>query len=187
MGASGSVVWVVAHPRLSGAELFELDETGPEITMRGWVVARVDGVGCAVSYQIDIDRQWVTRRARIRLDSEPDRTLEIDHDGRGTWTVNDVTRSDLAGCLDIDLGISPSTNTLPIRRLQLDVGQAESLDAVWVRFPDLTVDVLSQTYARQAESVYRYRSNSFQADLEVDERGVVVRYGEDLWQTVNGR
>lgn len=186
-GASGSVVWVVAHPQLSGAELFQLDDAGPEITMRGWVVARVDGVGCAVSYQIDIDQQWVTRRARIGLDSDPGRTLEIDHDGPATWWVNGVTRPDLDGCLDIDLGISPSTNTLPIRRLQLDVGQIESLDVVWVRFPDLTVDVLGQSYERRKESVYRYRSNSFQADLEVDERGVVVRYGDDLWQSVDGR
>lgn len=178
-------MWSVSHPSLTGSELFELDQAAEETTLLGWVVARVEGVGCAVSYEIVADRRWVTRRVRVRLDSEPRRTLELDHDGRGAWLVNGENRPDLSTCLDVDLGISPSTNTLPIRRLALEVGAAEALDAAWVRFPDLTVDVLSQRYERRGESVYRYSSDSFQRDLDVDERGVVRHYGDDLWQTVD--
>jgi hypothetical protein len=179
-------VWTVTHPQLSGTELVELDMDSAEMTLRGWVVATVGGVGCAVSYEIVADRHWVTRRAHVALASEPTRTLTIEHDGIGGWTVDEQARPDLATCLDVDLGISPSTNTLPIRRLGLKVGEARTVDAVWVRFPALSVEVLSQTYERRDGLVYGYSSGDFARDLEVDDRGVVIRYGDDLWKAVEG-
>lgn len=177
-------MWSISHPSLTGAELFDLEENRHEKVLRGWVVALVEGVGCAVEYKVAADRRWVTRRVDIKLERGLTSTLEIEHDGHGGWSVDGVTRPDLDGCLDVDLGVSPSTNTLPIRRLALDIGQEESLVAAWVRFPDLVVEVLPQSYQRTAESVYRYRSDSFAADLEVDERDVVLRYGDALWQAV---
>lgn len=32
--------------------------------------------------------------------------------------------------------------------------------------------------------MYRYTSPGFQRDVEVDADGLVVRYGDDLWQAV---
>ncbi len=90
------------------------------------------------------------------------------------------------GLLDIDLSITPSTNTLPIRRLDLAVGGRKSVEALWIRFPDLQIDQLSQTYQRSGPGAYRYESNggAFAAELEVDSEGVVVTYG-DLWERVS--
>jgi hypothetical protein len=177
-------MWSITHPSLSGTELLELEEDHSAKFLRGWVVALVDGVGCAVEYEVAVDQQWVTREVDVTLHRGYTRTLEMEHDGDGGWTVDGVPGPDLDGCLDVDLGVSPSTNTLPIRRLRLGVGEEASLHAVWVRFPDLVVEVLPQSYQRKAESIYRYQSDSFEADLVVDDQGVVLRYGDSLWQTV---
>lgn len=177
-------MWSIAHPSLSGTELLELEEDRSANVLRGWVVALVDGIGCAVEYEVVVDQQWVTREVDVTLHRGYTRTLEMEHDGDGGWTVDGVRRPALDGCLDVDLGVSPSTNTLPIRRLRLGVGEEANLDAVWVRFPDMVVEVLSQSYRRKAESIYAYRSDSFEADLEVDDQGVVLRYGDSLWQMV---
>lgn len=176
--------WSISHPSLTGTELFELEEDRSENVLRGWVVASVEGIGCAIEYKVAVDHRWVTRRVDIKLERGYTRVLAIEHDGQGGWSVDGASRPDLDGCLDVDLGISPSTNTLPVRRLSLAVGQRENLVAAWVRFPNLLVRVLPQSYERVAESVYRYRSDSFEADLQVDERGVVLRYGDNLWQAV---
>ena len=92
---------------------------------------------------------------------------------------------ELAECIDADLGISPSTNTLPIRRLNLAVGESRELTAAWVRFPELTVEPLAQRYTRLAERRYRYEStvSGFTAELEVDDLGLVISY-ENIWQRV---
>ncbi len=94
----------------------------------------------------------------------------------------------LRGCLDVDLSWSPSTNTLPIRRLGLEVGQASAaLTAAWVRFPDLALIPLEQEYRRLSDRRYRYtsRGGAFTAEIDVDEHGLVVNYG-DFWKRVAG-
>jgi hypothetical protein len=92
---------------------------------------------------------------------------------------------DLKGCIDVDFSLTPSTNTLPIRRLHLAVGESRELTAAWVRFPELTVEPLAQRYTRLAERRYRYESivSGFTAELEVDDLGLVVTY-EGIWQRV---
>jgi hypothetical protein len=92
--------------------------------------------------------------------------------------VNGELRTDLEGCLDVDIALGASTNTLPIRRVPLAVGRAVELKAAWVLLPDLTVQVLPQRYTRLAHDRYRYESldSGFTADLEVDDLSLVVNY-----------
>jgi len=91
----------------------------------------------------------------------------------------------LRGCVDVDLAWSPSTNTLPIRRLALAVGARREVTAAWVRFPELTLEPLAQEYERLAERRYRYTSagGTFTAVLDVDDDGVVLEYAGG-WQRV---
>ena len=82
----------------------------------------------------------------------------------------------MRGCLDADLSVTPATNTLPIRRLNLGIGKSKSVVA-WIRFPELTVQPLSQRYARTAENIYRYGSDTgFSAEIVVDDLGLVIAY-----------
>ena len=86
------------------------------------------------------------------------------------------------GCIDVDLGFSPVTNTLPIRRLALPVGGEAAVRAAWLRFPELEFVPLEQVYRRLAAERYLYESagGRFRAELEVDAWGLVTRYG-DYW------
>jgi hypothetical protein len=89
----------------------------------------------------------------------------------------------LDGATDLDLEFTPLTNTLAIKRLDLAIGESADLVAAWVRFPKLTVEPLPQRYTRFSESIYRYESEGFSAEVEVDDLGFVVRYG-DIWERV---
>ena len=76
----------------------------------------------------------------------------------------------------VDLGFSPSTNLLPIRRLRLAVGATAPIRAAWVRFPELTTEVLEQTYTRLATDRYLCQSvaGRFRRELTVDTTGLVL-------------
>ena len=76
------------------------------------------------------------------------------------------------------LGCSPSTNTLPIRRLRLAIGKAHTIQAAWIRFPELDVVKSAQTYTRLDEFTYRYASGDFAAELTVDDDGLVAAYAD---------
>jgi hypothetical protein len=104
--------------------------------------------------------------------------LELSADGVGGWSADGVE-----GCLDVDLGFTPATNTLPIRRGELAVGEAFDLDAAWVRFPALTLERLSQRYERLADDRYLYSSDGFRAELVVDAHGLVLEY-EGFWRAI---
>ena len=93
--------------------------------------------------------------------------------------------SHLDGCHDVDLGWTPATNTVPIRRLGLEVGETASITAAWVRFPELDVVASEQRYTRLGNDRWQYRSGDYDYELVTDETtGLVLSYGDDLWRAV---
>ncbi len=150
-----------------------------------WSSLHTTGARFDVDYRVVVDDAWATQSVDVAMDrlTRP-RRLRIDRSVDGSWTVDGEPVPELDGCVDVDLGVTPSTNTLPMRRLDLGVGEEREIDVAWVRFPDLWVDRGRQTYARFSAEVWRYTSERFTADLTVDEDGVVIRYGDDLWRRV---
>jgi hypothetical protein len=173
-----SVLWRGPEGSLERCTLLE-NRAG--VRLAGTVLAIQEGAPQEVRYAIDLDRRWQTRRAEVRITDGP--SLLLDSDGRGHWAAGGGRVLELDGCRDIDLEISPSTNTLPIRRLAPAEGRSVAARAAWVRFPSLGLEPLDQTYERLSATAYRYRSGDFTADLEVDTEGLVVRYG-DLWEAL---
>jgi hypothetical protein len=149
------------------------------LSLVGTVLGAEGGVPVRIEYRVLTDGTGATSAVHVRdLRGFAQRTLTLARDPKGAWTVDGVAVKALRGCHDVDLGCSPSTNTLPIRRLRLGVGGSKTIQAAWVRFPELTVEKTPQTYTRLDEFTYRYASGTFEAELVVDDDGVVARYAE---------
>jgi len=147
------------------------------LSLIGTVLGAEDGLPVRIEYRVLTDADGMTSAAHVRdLRGFEQRTLTLARDAKGGWTVDGTPVPALKGCSDVDLGCSPSTNTLPIRRLHLGIGAAHTIQAAWVHFPDLTVQKAAQTYARLDELTYRYASGQFEAELTVDEDGLVTAY-----------
>ena len=136
-----------------------------------------------VRYSIDMDEAWRTRAVQVEVENDGRHRTSLVTDGSGHWSRDAELLPALDDCLDVDLEWSPSTNTLPIRRLGLALGETKPVAAAWVRFPSLEVQRLDQSYERLDERRYRYRSGRFTADLAVDEDGMVLQYGVN-WKAV---
>jgi uncharacterized protein len=151
------------------------------LSLIGTVLGSEDGVPIRVEYRVLADGAGLTSAVHVRdLRGFDQRTLMVERSTKGAWTVNGAAASALKGCTDIDLGFSPSTNTLPVRRLRLGVGATATIKAAWVRFPALDVVKAAQTYTRLDEYTYRYSSGDFTAELTVDDDSLVASYAE--WQ-----
>ena len=149
------------------------------LSLVGTVLGAEAGVPIRIEYRVLTDARGITTAAHVRqLRGFEQRTLVLARDPKGTWTVDGKRTASLKGCADVDLGCSPSTNTLPIRRLRRGVGGPETIAAAWIRFPELVVTRTAQTYTRVDETTYRYASGSFEADLTVDDAGLVASYAE---------
>jgi len=141
------------------------------------------GTPCVVTYRVKCDSSGLTTRAMVRLRrAGVASTRRIVRRADGSWTVDGKVIPQLAGLTDVDISVTPSTNTLPLRRLRLAIGERQEVTAAWVRFPSFDVVPLHQAYRRAAPNAYQYESHdlSFRAELTVDSDGLVERYG-DLW------
>jgi hypothetical protein len=151
------------------------------ISLVGTVLGAEDGTPVRVEYRVLADAAGATTAVHVRdLRGFAQRTLALARDSKGNWTVDGVPQKALKGCFDVDLGCSPSTITLPLRRLRLGTGASKTIQAAWVRFPSLAVEKAPQTYTRVDEFTYRYASGTVEAELVVDEEGVVAQHA--AWQ-----
>src|SRR6185436_17114512 len=151
------------------------------LALVGTVLGAENQVPVRVEYRVLADQAGLTTAAHVRdLRGFEQRTIALTRDAKGNWTVDGKAVRALKGCTDVDLGCSPSTNTLPIRRLRLAIGTTKKIQAAWVRFPELTAVKAAQTYTRLDEFTYHYASGTFEADLTVDDDGLVTSYAE--WQ-----
>jgi len=179
-----SVLW--SRQDQVSLEYFELHHPSDDIRLSGTVLTSHDGKPLRVEYTVHCDQSWVTRSVRIGLTHDAaSREFTLIADDQRRWWSDGKELATVAGCIDVDISISPSTNTLPIRRLSLAPGTESDVTAAWIRFPELTVEPLPQRYVRTGERLYRYSSSggAFTADIEVDEVGLVVSY-PPLWQRV---
>jgi len=135
-----------------------------------------DGAPCRLSYEVDCDETWRTRWARVRGFVERPVNISITVDAEGTWRLNGDEVPAVAGCVDVDLNFSPSTNTLPIRRLKLEIGEEAEVRAAWLRFPSFELEPLVQRYRRIDERTYHYESGSFTANITVNDAALVTSY-----------
>jgi uncharacterized protein len=143
-----------------------------------------------VSYQVSCDSRWRLTGLTISVVSAAgSQVLTLIASPGGQWLADGQRRPDLEGCADVDISLTPLTNTLPIRRLSWFPGTAHDLDVVYVSAPELSVRPVRQRYtllsrdAEGDEALYRYESGSFSADLTVDADGYVTNY-PGLWRRV---
>jgi len=149
----------------------------------GTTTAIEDGQTWVVSYRIEADAAWVTRRARITATTTTgSRETELRGDGAGHWLVDGSPAPQLDGCLDVDLESSAVTNTLPVHRLDLAPGDRADAPAAYVRAATVAADRLEQVYRRgpgqDGRLGYDYAAPAFgfTARLVYDEAGLIVSY-----------
>jgi uncharacterized protein len=172
-----AIVW--KNLLLNGSDYCALWHTAESWLLKGTVIGVLKGQRpMLASYEISCDENWLTHRVQVERTLGSDvKSLALSVDRRGVWRSSGQELHDIHGCDDVDLALTPATNTLPIRRLNLQVGNSQSVVAAWVKFPDLTVQPLSQRYTRLAKNSYRYESNTgFSAEIVVDDLGLVTAY-----------
>jgi hypothetical protein len=181
MSEHSTILW--RRIDMPGHEVAELTATTAGFRLSGVAAFVYETLPCRMEYVIRCDALWRTKS--LHLQGHIGATLaslDLTRSTDDSWMANDTPMPHLLGCVDVDLGFSPSTNLLPVRRLRLAVGAHAAVRAAWVRFPELTVEVLEQTYTHSDELVYEYESagGTFRRELAVNAAGFVVEY-PDYW------
>ena len=160
------------------------------ILANGLVLGAAEGRPFRVAYEVRCDADWRVLAARV---GAPGERPEVDllSDGGGTWKTSDgADLPSLDGCIDVDISVTPFTNTLPIRRLGLAPGASAAFSVAYVDGTKLQAWPEPQRYTCLEKTdqggLYRFLSldGGFTADLPVDAEGLVLDY-PGLFRRVN--
>jgi hypothetical protein len=141
-----------------------------------------------LTYHLTWDESWQLRDAELVLANERStRSLRLQTDGRGHWRDGaDKALDALDGCMDIDIWPTPFTNSFPIRREPMAIGERREFHTAWIGAPALTVQPQPQAYTRLGDRLYLFENldgSGFRTELPVDEDGIVLDY-PDLFRRV---
>ncbi|CCV11383.1 putative glycolipid-binding domain-containing protein [Mesorhizobium sp. STM 4661] len=182
MRTVASILW--RRLDLEGHDACRLLESDAGRSLSGQALFIQDGKPCSIAYRVECDAGWHARSACadgfIGM-QELHYAIEQLDDGR--WTLNGEPQADVAGLIDVDLGFTPASNLLAIRRFDLGVGGATPAPAAYLTFPELKLVRLEQTYRRLDEARYAYAAPLYDYNevLEVSSLGFVVDY-PGLWK-----
>jgi hypothetical protein len=154
-------------------------------SLRGTAVFEHDGGPACLSYLVELDPGWRTRRGSIEgfVSGRAVRALVERH--AGGWTLDGAPVPGLGHLIDLDLGFTPATNLQQIRRAGLRVGESVDLPVAWIDVDLAAVVELPQRYKRIGPHEYAYDSPTvpYSATLEITPNGFALTYPR-LWQAV---
>lgn len=178
----GSILW--RRLDLPGHDACRLEQNDNGWALHGMAIFRQGGVPAGLDYHVACDPEWRTRQGRVRgWLGEQSVEFDIARTTKGTWTLDGTTVPGLETCVDLDLGFTPATNVLPLRRLDLGEGLAADAPAAWLDVMTGKLETLPQCYERRAEDAYWYEAPSvgYAALLEVSPSGFIRNY-PGLWE-----
>jgi hypothetical protein len=158
----------------------------------GRVFGSAEGTSYELHYEVHCDATWASRRVRVDVLAPGAAHHEITSDGHGRWT--DERGEEIAaleGCMDVDLSVTPFTNSLPIRRLPWEPGKSRELEMAYVRLPAFELSRARQRYTclsrdeDGARFLYESIPSGFRSEIVTDADGIVVsypRFARRLWR-----
>jgi hypothetical protein len=143
------------------------------------IIGHYEGIIYKVDYHIKTNANWET--VFLEINSRHNNQIQsicLEGDGKGNWTSNGQRAELFNGCMDVDIPLTPFTNTLPIRRLTLHENQSQEIGVIYCDLLAQQVKPVRQQYTCLSPTQYHYENipNDFEAIIEVDDSGLVVDY-----------
>lgn len=168
----------------TGREYYSLENCLVNITDNGSqinsiIIGQYVGTIYRVEYDIITNRNWGTTFVKIK--SQQNNQFEnftLESDGKGNWKLGGKSNAEFEGCLDVDIPLTPFTNTLPINRLKLNVNENKVIKVIYIDLLQQKITPVKQKYTRTSNTEYHYENipNDFEAKITVDDLGLVVDY-----------
>jgi hypothetical protein len=156
-----------------------VDGTPDAFTIKSTIIGYYQEKIYRLEYSIQTNKAW--RTLAVEINSWHDNQTQRIHfkgDGEGNWTDDGKTIEAFTGCIDVDIPLTPFTNTLPINRLKLSKGQTQEIKVIYFDILEKKISAVRQKYTCISPTSYYYENvpNDFEATIEVDKSGFVVDY-----------
>lgn len=160
-------------------ERFDLSETDDGYVAAGDIAGETEaGQLFVINYTVTLSPDWDIENVVVQ-DARAGRSLELVHklgrwyDGRG------ILLPEFDGIEYVDISLTPFTNSLPIKTLELASPEPEEIEVIYIDAAMLAMSRATQFYAKTGDNSYLFETRDdapFTAKIDVDESGLVTQY-----------
>lgn len=159
-------------------EYFQLFKIGDAIVAKSRIIGTSQNKSYCVEYSLKIDEEWRISSFEVEFEVNSKKGKTVGTKERNEWRINGQIDTRFGDFDYIDISLSPFTNTLPINNLRLAINQKKDIKVIYIDVLEGWLKPVEQKYQKNGEKIYRYENipNDFQADIEIDDEGLVVFY-----------
>ncbi len=172
------VIWQREEGATNTLESLQFKKHGNDFIAKSLVNGIIKGRPILIEYHLIISGNWLIKEVEIRsLLAHKNITLKSGSNGKW-YDVDNQEISELDSCLDIDIAITPFTNTLPIKRLGNSLKQRTKITVLYFDIDNWRFKKVEQYYTKLSDNLYKYEGvfRNFVADLPIDDYGFVTTY-----------
>lgn len=155
------------------------------------VIGMNENVPFRINYEINCNLDWKVNKVDIRKFDSESANITLLSDDNGVWRKSCGEEiEDLRGCMDIDISITPFTNTIPIRRLSLSPGELSEIRVIYIDVHNFELKPVTQRYTCLDTNLegfkYKYENldSGFATEFFVDKKGLIINY-PDIFERVD--
>lgn len=167
-----------------GHDACRLERNGTGWALEGTAVFAENALPAVLEYQVVVDSAWHTTSGHVHgWLGEQGIDLRVTRARDGNWMLNGAAVPGLEAHVDLDLGFTPATNLLQLRRVSVQEGEVVDLPVAWLDVASATLTSLPQRYERRTATSYWYDAPGvgYRGLLQVRASGFILRYPE-LWE-----
>jgi hypothetical protein len=159
-------------------EYFKLTKQQGAFIVKSKIIGTYADKMYAVEYNLLIDSEWRVQNFGIEYDINNVKEKIVGEKRNNEWKINGLINTSYTNFNFIDISLTPFTNTLAIRNLNLGISQEQEIDVIYINILDNYTKHVKQKYRKLSDRIYRYENvpNDFEADISVDEFGLVILY-----------
>lgn len=163
-------IWQGLYYRTMEHISVEKNNTG--YLIRGQIVGETQGKPLNLWYGISTDSNWITQLVSVSIDSDPVFELTVMKEDFNTYT-------------DVDISMTPFTNTLTINRTKLAIGESTENMVLYIDIENRSHRPVRQRYTRVDADWYRYENleSGFLSMIKIDADGIVIHY-PGIWERI---
>jgi len=148
------------------------------IEVQSVINGNAEGISVLINYKAVINAAWEISYVEIRSVLGEKETFNTLKKEDGKWFKNNELSPEFSDCTDIDITLTPFTNSLPVNRLSLKMNEEKLINVVYVNIMEKEIAPAQQRYKKLSDTTYRFQTvpNDFEAIITFDDTGFVTDY-----------
>lgn len=182
--ADKSIVW--KGIRVSIIEHCTITRHADLTVINGHISGSMEEQPVNIDYEITLDDSYDIKSVLVKSFYGDSFELNLVQNNKKWFDSSGNHLIEFDGCDDIDIALTPFTNSIPINRLHLKPGDYRNINVIYIDPEQKSITKVQQRYTHIESKKYRYENlcSGFISDVYVDSDGIVVHY-PGLWERID--